>query len=728
MATIKINSKTNANFNITANPDPASAFSKYLKSAPAEILLAGELITQWEKPISQTDIKDMSLDVEFKYPVQLGASIPELTINAKTSGKFSINAKAHSNVTGNDYYGDAIEVPEGKAYVTLTIEAVLGAGINPKTGDLSFGFETGRTVTLSYAEIFDQMELLGKAIVHVIENFRIPAEECDLESMPAGSIAAAGGSGSFSIKATYTASVAPNLLAVATPDPIPAGKLSISAKAEAKVAGSAKFTGDYQVRAYRESAVKASFGYHHSTQKELDVQFTADAGIDVQVNGKSALDQILGSLSGEEKLDSKKLADLGIPADEIKAMNEAIKASLNRSINLSVSADLNWSDKISELFRFSFCPGNVGKNGIEWIHCALDGIPDVLLAKDPAQLAAENIVREAAGLNPEVQSAATLKINLLGIFNYLSLSKLIQEGKVLCEPVSGTLTITDKATASRISIAATPFAEIDKLHTILMENVLFSLACHATGLAVSEELSVMHDFFEYKTKMDSRSLAENVAALSAIGLIDPATKEKILNKRVTGHCIYWLSAGFNNAQCRNLLLFKPDANSCDQARPESFYELAGRRALLAITAVLPDEAFRGNIINDDAVWKQLTEYGIPSALGKIPEIHQLNPLQQEVIGTDYKTISWWAHAMNQLGEALIEFDQYIASHKPLDQNSSEFRKVQTNFSKKIASAAQNSETPFGEPWGVLAMNFAADSQDSAIGVLAADGVNLKNKR
>jgi len=153
-----------------------------------------------------------------------------------------------------------------------------------------------------------------------------------------------------------------------------------------------------------------------------------------------------------------------------------------------------------------------------------------LLAQDDQHLADEHITREAARLKTEVQSGVMLKVNLLGIFNYRSLSQLIKDGTLLCEPVSGSLTFTNKATARNISIAATPFAKIDKLQKVLMENVLFSLACHATGSAGSEELCVTHDFFEYKSRMDSRRFADDMNALVAMGLIDPQKEIEILKK------------------------------------------------------------------------------------------------------------------------------------------------------------------------------------------------------
>ena len=84
--------------------------------------------------------------------------------------------------------------------------------------------------------------------------------------------------------------------------------------------------------------------------------------------------------------------------------------------------------------------------------------------------------------------------------------------------------------------------------------------------------------------------------------------------------------------------------------------------------------------------------------------------------------------MHALGQALLELDQYVANHQPLDSNSSEFRKVRKRFSNSIANAAKHSKTSFGEPWGVLAMDFASNSQDSAIGVIAANPVNLQIKR
>ena len=121
-----------------------------------------------------------------------------------------------------------------------------------------------------------------------------------------------------------------------------------------------------------------------------------------------------------------------------------------------------------------------------------------------------------------IQTAGVeLDVNLLGILNYRSVATLALEGKVLYEPATGSLVISDRATAERIQSEQVNFgADTQKLRHVLAESFLITAAYRGTKqLAGAAPLRCTHRFFELENSTSPEDMGRKLRIGVALGLL-----------------------------------------------------------------------------------------------------------------------------------------------------------------------------------------------------------------
>src|SRR5205823_8865083 len=150
-----------------------------------------------------------------------------------------------------------------------------------------------------------------------------------------------------------------------------------------------------------------------------------------------------------------------------------------------------------------------------------------------------------------------LKVNLLGIFNFISVSTLILKGRVMFEPATGELIITDTATASRIAASTLNFAaDGEKLRKVMSESVLLTVAYQCSKLVTSQpKLKIAHSYFELHTKTDPTVLKNNLDVFEALGLMKKAEKNKVLDTATQfGRTTFYAETGYDEQVANDLFL------------------------------------------------------------------------------------------------------------------------------------------------------------------------------
>ena len=111
-------------------------------------------------------------------------------------------------------FRDKIPIPDQQhAFVAAGIKASLDIGLTGKSGDLRFGFSAGSETVLKNYRLFALNDQIVPAIKTLFQNFVVPGDLQDIESMPAGSLATVEGTGSLKFSATANLLSAVNPLA-----------------------------------------------------------------------------------------------------------------------------------------------------------------------------------------------------------------------------------------------------------------------------------------------------------------------------------------------------------------------------------------------------------------------------------------------------------------------------------------------------------------------------------
>jgi hypothetical protein len=286
------------------------------------------------------------------------------------------------------------------------------------------------------------------------------------------------------------------------------------------------------------------------------------------------------------------------------------------------------------------------------------------------------------------QSSFSLRINLLGIFNYGSVSKLALAGSITYSPATGELVISDAATASRIASSSVNFgADDDKLCSLLAESFLITAAYRGSRAVVSPpELASSHLFFSMDNHADRRRVRRDTAIATALGFNAPSIPDSITD---FGHTSVLAEARYDDALLHSLF-----------QHSHAEYEAAGRRAIAMLVLPDGDDSFRRKPATDDALWQRMQE-GPTTFAGIFP--------REQVGGVtaDYLAIQWWADSMVGTGKILAKMTGQA------DPSSPEFARQRDDLAKHLRDVADNAKEQFGTPWGLVAMFLASGNRAAA---------------
>ena len=155
---------------------------------------------------------------------------------------------------------------------------------------------------------------------------------------------------------------------------------------------------------------------------------------------------------------------------------------------------------------------------------------------------------------------------------------------------------------------------------------------------------------------------------------------------------------------------RPTRSSSGRRDPSaaSYYERVGRNALLAlIPADDADRAHRRAAVEQEASWAALKEAG--PAAARFELARKLGDVRAEHIIGDYIVIEWWSDAMADAARALVDMRQFLAGRAAASlANDAQFAKKRAKLEKELADVVKESKARFGDPWGILALDAAAN--------------------
>jgi hypothetical protein len=688
---------------------------KYIRDLRQMNISDLNLASLQQVPLDKVPVKSASGGLSFGQPIGIGIDQVEMTVKAEGSGQIRLMGPKDKQLFDPELFGDPIPIAPDQFYVSIGLAASLATKLTHKVQDLNFGFEAGGQIALAVYKPFTKSGPGGgsfipfvQALEETAKDFVILGDLEDMAGMTEGLVATVEGKGSlkFSGEASLLSVVNP-LASVDLPGPM--GELKVVSGNTIKVGASFELFGSYQIRAQKLDKKRVRLGFYKKRGSEFVLKVSAQGGVSVGVGEFDFLGQLLNAVSPDPAVDKKQLETGGLSAGQIAAIEAVVKAGIQRKLELALNFELSATNEREAAFDYEIDLTKLGPDGRQAIHLALDGDLSALMQKEAALPAGVTLKRSI--FTETKKKKHVFKFNLLGIYNFISVSTLILKGKVMYVPETGEIVITDSATASRISASTSNFAaDQAKLRKVMAESFLITAAYRCSQLvAQSPTLSILHSYFELHSKTNRETMKNNLDVVETLRLIQKQEKEKLLiGPTDFGNTTFYAETEYNDELVTRLFL-KADGTP----RSEEEYEQAGRDAIKSLVQVGESDDYRRLPATDDALWKELRQLGNPQtfkAVEKIKALKMAKKIPIEIIvggiGTDYLVISWWAREMRRMGEKLSEVRNFLKNKPKIDPENNEFKALRRGLAEHLKGVASRTKSEFGDPWGLIAMDLA----------------------
>ena len=315
------------------------------------------------------------------------------------------------------------------------------------------------------------------------------------------------------------------------------------------------------MRARKLDANTVELGYYTKQGEEFEIRASAQAGVSAKIGSFDLIPILLRRISSDPEADEAALAQAGLDKKRISDIECAIQAGLDRSLAVAAGFELAALESDAAAYLFHVELDKLTAEGRVAVHNALDG--DLTAIEQNTGTHGIRLVRSIFSRIDERKH--TFRVNLIGIYNSVSVSDLMLKGEVLFDPDQGGLVISDQATARRIGAAMLNFAaDPDKLRQVTAEHFLLTAAYRASGIAQGPELESSHSYFEYHRKTNRQAMKDNLDAVEAAGMLGGGAKQARLGPIDDfGPSSFLLEARYPARLCSSLFL---EAGRAAQAR------------------------------------------------------------------------------------------------------------------------------------------------------------------
>jgi hypothetical protein len=678
---------------VKIDPTQPSSLVNYARSQALHLIVVPDFVVLEGKGLAEAAPKPIQFQATLGNGFQLGTSEPVITLTPKVQAVLRADAShAGLEVTGSFCVGAA-----GSA------------------GDLTFGLDVTSSVTIGFDKAFSggAAELtLGGAVGRMLSGFVIPVSVADLGLLKAGDVATVCGKGSLKVKGGFNIAAPVNPLA-SVKLPLNAGSIDVKDGVMAGVTASVTLSGGYQIRASGLAGGAVGLRFQKQKGAALRADFTASASASVKFGGTDLLGGLLGAI-GKSDADPKLLA--GLTEEETKTFNAALKEGVDHSLQAALDLALATAAESDALFEYEIQPGALDDASTGAVNRALHGdlTPLTELGRAAGVTARSNVLTRMRS------QGITLKVNLLGIVNLISLEKLVSKCEILSDAASGGVTIKETAESEQIGAISDPYARQEALRKAIFESVLVTTTYRASGAVAMPGLGCANLHFVINRDTDAATVRGYLNWFAVLNLIAKGDVAGVLagySGEKTSTCL--LRTELDDAACENLFL------AGGQRRDEAYYREFGRQAMRAL--LHPEssaiERARYGFLDDPGTWAQAVRIG-PS-----PELRDLIPLNPRDPGFDMVLadvtgdlydIVWWAESMTKAGAALVEMRQFLKGRDPVGlKDDAEFQRHCASLQKLMMSVVAKSKARFGEPWGMVSLFWSAGSPAGTTGRLQA---------
>jgi hypothetical protein len=703
-----------------------SSLVKYLKTELLHLAVVPDLLARKDDTLSKAAPKPLLFQAKAQQKFQLGNTKPEIDITPAGQATIRVNASPGTNLFDDDPFHAASKVPDATGYVSVGFQGSLDLGVSGTDGDLTFGFDRTSTVTLEYLKAFPlgAGELtLANALGQTLSSYVIPADVSDLDALKMNDIATVSGQGSLKVSGGVKVSAFPNPLASADL-PLGAGTIAVQAGPVAGLSGSFTISGSYQVRTRRKDADTIELSFLRESGTELKADFSASAGVAAKLGTTDLIAAVVGAISTDPTGDKKLFADLQ-PA-EIKTLSAAIKSGLDHSLQVSVDQVLSSATDDQAAFQYEIQPTKLSAQANVAVHKALDGDLSLLTLMEEGMQEGGMLAPGVKMLNSVFSKAktngATLKLNLLGILNFLTVSELIRKSEILTDDVTGDVTIKETVTGNSITAVTEPLARNAALRKAIFDSVLATTSYRAGKAVAVPDLNCEQVHFAVNQNTNSENMGDYLRWFVALKLLSEAESATSLSQFASGGpstCV--LRTSFGNAECNSMFFGGNPAH-----REQDDYLEIGRQALRALLD--PNDQTNDQLrykIVDDELWPKALSIGANVNLGPLVGLSTGDARVELLVG-DVFVITEWAKAMAEAGALVQDMRTFVADSDvaTLFENN-EFKRKRDALQQKMAAMVKASRIRFDEPWGMVCLFWSGGSPNTAYGKIVTERLTVE---
>ena len=605
-------------------------------------------------------------------------------------------------------------IPAQTGYLGLSFTGSVDAGVSETSGDLTFGMGATGAITYKYFKAFPtgvNQPTVTAAMNAMLACFTIPAEVEDLANLDVNDVCCVSGTGSLQVSSGVDLSLPVNPLASVNL-PWAGGTLTVQDGVLAGISGDVTLTGSYQIRVEKQTGGIIRLSCIRKAGTMFEVDATASAGVTVDLGTTDLLAKMLGAIE-KGGVDPKVLSSLS--PDEIGDFNGAIKRSVDHSLQASVTLALSEERDKGAAFQYELAPGSFDAQAKDAVGRALKGDLRMLTALEANATADGTVAPGIKLLNSVLSTARTkgtsLRVNLLGIVNLITMSQLVNNCEFLFEPSSGDLTIKETAQSEKISAITNPIKKREALRKALFDSVL-TTTTYVVGKSVAmPSISCAAVHFVANRNTSKQAMADYTNWFAMLNLMTADERSGILaGFGGGGDSACTLRVPFDDGRCEALFF---DRAGVPRAGGE--YLEIGRQALQSLldpTAGAIDQV-RYRVLNDANTWASAVKMGPSPELRTLIPLNSTDPsfdLALGVVSGDVYDIAWWANGMVNAGQALQHMRAFLAGRDPASLGGdSAFANQRNGLQKAMLNMVATSKARFDQPWGLMCLFQAAGS-------------------
>jgi hypothetical protein len=707
----------------------ASSLYNYAKTELLHLIVAPDYIKLKDQLLTAAAPNPVKFALSLGHDFEIGGASPEVDITPTGKVELKINATAGADLFQDDEFHVAAQVPARTGYLGLSFTGSLDAGVSATSGDVTFGMDGTGAITYEYFKAFPtgaNQPTVTSAMNAMLACFTIPAEVEDLANLDVNDVCCVSGTGSLKVSGGVDFSLPVNPLASVTL-PLTGGTLTVQDGVLAGLSVDVTLTGSYQIRVEKQTGGIIRLSCIQEASRGLEVDASASAGVTVDLGTTDLLAKMLGTIE-KGGVDPKVLSSLS--ADEVGDFSGAVKQGLDHSLQASLTLALSAERGKGAAFQYELAPGSFDAQAKDAVGRALKGDLRMLTALEakakPDGTVAPGIQLLNSVLSTTRTKGASLRVNLLGIVNLITMSQLVNNCEFLFEPSSGDLTIKETAQSEKISAITDPIKRQDALRKALFDSVLTTTTYVVGKTVAMPSLSCAAVYFAANRNTSKRAIADYTNWFAMLNLMTADERRGIL-------------AGFGGGGDSSCTIRVPlDERLCealffDRAgalRASAEYLEIGRQALKSLIdpTANPINQVRYQVLNEANRWASAVNIG-PS-----PELRSLIPLNSsdpsfdvalQVVMGDVYDVAWWANGMVGAGQALQRMRVFLAGRDPASLGvDSAFANQRNGLQKAMLNMVSSSKARFDQPWGLMCL-FQAAGSPPASGNLTTQALSIE---